>query len=226
MTIGEQIRFLRKHIGYTQKELGRLSGTSERTIQQYENGKREPRIKQLQKIAHVFGGTVFEIFAVGEEADALNENDLLKLVNPNPSIGNESLYKKIRQMEPKITFNQRIRDSRKTFINLINKTGWNITEYRHCLKNPACPLTDDEFKKKWNNENYPKEKCSECAYDKIDYMLYKHDCIYLLSEKEYKSLESYIINYLNLRIEEWAASREPLTEEQLKNMGLGWLTEP
>jgi transcriptional regulator with XRE-family HTH domain len=53
MTIGEKIRTLRKKAGYTQKELGEISGTSETTIKQYEIGKRLPRIDQLQKIASV-----------------------------------------------------------------------------------------------------------------------------------------------------------------------------
>ncbi len=51
MTIGEQIKNYRKVAGLTQKRLGELSDTSERTIQQYEAGKRQPRIEQLQKIA-------------------------------------------------------------------------------------------------------------------------------------------------------------------------------
>lgn len=220
MTLGEQIRFLRKYLGYTQKELGDLSGTSERTIQQYESGKREPRIKQLQKIANVFGGTVFEIFAFGEEANILNESNLLEFINSNSNLKNQPSYKKLHTIESKTTLNQRIRDSQKAFMNLISKTGWHIEVYRHCLANPDCTLTKDELVKKWNNENYPKEKCSECAYDKVDYILCKHNCNYLLSEKDCKSLESYVINYLNLRIEEWVASNKPLTQEQLKQMGL------
>jgi len=52
MNIGDKIRNYRKISGVTQKELGELSGTSERTIQQYEGGKRQPRIEQLQKIAN------------------------------------------------------------------------------------------------------------------------------------------------------------------------------
>lgn len=51
MTIGEKIRQQRKNAGLTQKKLGELSGTSETTIKQYELGKRQPRIEQLQKIA-------------------------------------------------------------------------------------------------------------------------------------------------------------------------------
>lgn len=54
MTIGEKIRKLRNYTGLTQKTLGKLSGTSETTIKQYESGKRQPRIEQLKKIAKVF----------------------------------------------------------------------------------------------------------------------------------------------------------------------------
>ncbi len=51
MTIGEKIKTHRKKAGLTQKKLGELSGTSETTIKQYELGKRQPRLEQLQKIA-------------------------------------------------------------------------------------------------------------------------------------------------------------------------------
>lgn len=51
MTIGEKIKNYRKAAGLTQKKLGELSDTSESTIKQYESGKRQPRIEQLQKIA-------------------------------------------------------------------------------------------------------------------------------------------------------------------------------
>lgn len=64
MTIGEQIRTVRKHLKLTQKELGQLSGTSETTIRQYESGKRQPRIEQLQKIAYAFGGSISDIFII------------------------------------------------------------------------------------------------------------------------------------------------------------------
>lgn len=52
MTIGDKIRNYRKMAGLTQKQLGDLSGTSETTIKQYEAGKRQPRVEQLQKIAN------------------------------------------------------------------------------------------------------------------------------------------------------------------------------
>lgn len=53
MTAGKRIAIARKDRGLTQKELGKLSGTSEITIRQYEIGKREPGAKQLRSIAEV-----------------------------------------------------------------------------------------------------------------------------------------------------------------------------
>lgn len=78
MTIGEQIRYVRKQVGLTQKELGTLSGTSETTIKQYELGKRQPRIEKLQKIAHALGGTISDIFIVDDvdKAMELREDEL------------------------------------------------------------------------------------------------------------------------------------------------------
>lgn len=55
MTIGERIKQARKEKGLTQKRLGELSGTSEGTVKQYELGKRQPRLAQLQAIAAALG---------------------------------------------------------------------------------------------------------------------------------------------------------------------------
>lgn len=51
MTIGEKIKNIRKMNHLTQKQLGEMSGLATGTIQQYELGKRQPRIDQLRKIA-------------------------------------------------------------------------------------------------------------------------------------------------------------------------------
>lgn len=83
MTIGEQIRYIRKYLGYTQKELGDLSKTSETTIKQYEAGKRQPRIEQLQKIATVFGGSVSDIFLLNNNTDDLSEETFLEMYQKN-----------------------------------------------------------------------------------------------------------------------------------------------
>lgn len=51
MTIGENIRAIRKEKGLTQKELGRLCGIAEITIRQYESEKYQPKIETIEKIA-------------------------------------------------------------------------------------------------------------------------------------------------------------------------------
>lgn len=53
MTIGEKIQKARKEREYTQKQLAEKCGVATGTIQQYELGKRQPRIEQLEKIANV-----------------------------------------------------------------------------------------------------------------------------------------------------------------------------
>lgn len=62
MTIGDKIRHYRNKMGLTQKKLGELSGTSERTIQQYEGGKRQPRLEQLKKIATALNTPIVDLF--------------------------------------------------------------------------------------------------------------------------------------------------------------------
>lgn len=68
MTIGQRIKEARKSAGLTQRELAEKSGTATGTIQQYELGKRQPRIEQLQAIASALGVTT-NYFLTGEKTE-------------------------------------------------------------------------------------------------------------------------------------------------------------
>lgn len=51
MTIGENIRKFRKERKLTQKQLGDRCGIDEANIRKYENGKQNPKLETIQKIA-------------------------------------------------------------------------------------------------------------------------------------------------------------------------------
>lgn len=91
MNTGELIKNYRKIAGLTQKELGALSDTSERTIQNYETGKRQPRIEQLQKIAPILNVSVL---------------DLLGEPQHNECFWTSYLEDKLRQIGCKLTYNE------------------------------------------------------------------------------------------------------------------------
>ncbi len=57
MSIGNNIKIARAAAGLTQKELALKCDLAEITIRQYETGKREPRMTQIQKIATALGCT-------------------------------------------------------------------------------------------------------------------------------------------------------------------------
>lgn len=52
MTVGENIRRLRKQRGMTLKQLGDAVGVSESYIRAYESGRRNPKLKSLEAIAN------------------------------------------------------------------------------------------------------------------------------------------------------------------------------
>lgn len=58
MTVGENIRRIRKARGLTIKELGERIGVSESYIRAYETGRRNPKESSLQKIADVLAVNV------------------------------------------------------------------------------------------------------------------------------------------------------------------------
>lgn len=58
MTIGENIRRLRKARGLTLKELDDMIGVSESYIRAYESGRRNPKPASLQTLADALGVNV------------------------------------------------------------------------------------------------------------------------------------------------------------------------
>ena len=58
MTVGQRIKEARKIAKLTQRELAEKAGTATGTIQQYELGKRQPRLQQLRQIAQVLDADV------------------------------------------------------------------------------------------------------------------------------------------------------------------------
>ncbi len=65
MNLGSNIQKYRKKAGLTQKELAEILDVAVGTIQQYELGKRQPRLETIDKIASALGVSPYEM--IGEE---------------------------------------------------------------------------------------------------------------------------------------------------------------
>ena len=61
MTIGENIKRIRKEKGLTQKKLGEQCGIAAPNIRKYESDKANPKIETLMKIAHALGVPINEL---------------------------------------------------------------------------------------------------------------------------------------------------------------------
>jgi len=69
--IGERLKEIRKKLGITQGELASLIGVSETTVWNWENGRREPRSTEINKLAGVLGVSVSYLLG---ETDVNHEN--------------------------------------------------------------------------------------------------------------------------------------------------------
>lgn len=78
MSIGENIKRLRKEKNITQKELGeRMGGISQQQIGQWENGNKYPKLETIRKIAAALQVTIGELNPEWEEFSRTDiENDL------------------------------------------------------------------------------------------------------------------------------------------------------
>lgn len=81
MTIGEKIYKFRNSLNLTQKQFAEKSGFSQSSVNFWENGKRQPKIEQLQKISSAFNVPIGTFI----DSDLLGlTNSLLELYGNEP----------------------------------------------------------------------------------------------------------------------------------------------
>ena len=66
MPTGTKIKEIRKQKGLTQKQLGDLCGIADSNIRKYENGKQNPKIETLQKIADALECSLMSLIGMKE----------------------------------------------------------------------------------------------------------------------------------------------------------------
>ena len=80
MSIGASIRAARKTAKLTQEQLAEKSGVAAITIRQYESGKRQPRIEQLQSLANALNISINEFLpAEKSPLDDVIEDETLQV---------------------------------------------------------------------------------------------------------------------------------------------------
>lgn len=100
MTIGKQIQILRKQRGMTQEDLSAKLGFTRSCLCNYETGRRQIQIKDLEKIASFFG-VGLDHFGVAQTDDLLDLIARSKRVFLDPNISKEkkeNLYKEIMRL--------------------------------------------------------------------------------------------------------------------------------
>ncbi len=65
----KEIRCSRKKQGLSQEKLAKMSGLSRYTIMNFESGKRDPRIRDLRKIANALNVSIEELISEKEQED-------------------------------------------------------------------------------------------------------------------------------------------------------------
>lgn len=145
MDIGKKIKIARQKIGLTQKKLGEYCGLATGTIQQYELGKRQPRLEQLQKIANALNVPIYEL---------VENND------PIPDIG---LQANIIAEEKKS----------KLLLEFIRNMGY-VVKFSGCPSRANLWMYDEEEKGFWTGEKFITncqlgKKCETCHRREITF---------------------------------------------------------
>ena len=65
MSVAERLTYARKKAGLTLKDVGQRTGIGESSLCEFESGKREPRLSQLQALAAVFRRPISFFLAEG-----------------------------------------------------------------------------------------------------------------------------------------------------------------
>lgn len=79
MDYGKRIKALRMERGFSQQALADAAGTAKGTIQQYEAGKRQPRLEQLGRIADALGVPISDLLGVsGQDAAQMEKYEIYR----------------------------------------------------------------------------------------------------------------------------------------------------
>lgn len=99
LNTGEKIKLARKRAGLTQKELGEKLGITYQQIGQYENGKRQPKLETLNKIADALDADVWELYN-GYELPIPRDTENIETMNKLMwNLNNPGQDKAIEQVE-------------------------------------------------------------------------------------------------------------------------------
>ena len=79
MPTGTKIKEIRKQKGLTQKQLGDLCGIADSNIRKYENGKQNPKIETLQKIADALGCDILDLMEI--EVEPITTDKMANFLN-------------------------------------------------------------------------------------------------------------------------------------------------
>ena len=86
MEIGEKIAYARKHKGWLQTDLGKLTGLSKGAISQLEAGKNKPNAKNAKKLSEALGLPMEVFIGNNPESIALTQNIDVKPLKPSPEM--------------------------------------------------------------------------------------------------------------------------------------------
>ena len=90
MALSENIKKYRKESGLTQRQLAKKCDLATGTIQQYELGKRKPKIEQVQKMSAALGVSISELL----------DPDVLSITNSMIELFANSKIKELETVDP------------------------------------------------------------------------------------------------------------------------------
>lgn len=96
MSLGENIKEIRKKKGYTQKQLAEKLGTSPQNLAQYETGKRQPKLETIKKMADALECNVSDLDDSIPEKFQPKYFDVRKYIT---AINKESIFKNFPDLQ-------------------------------------------------------------------------------------------------------------------------------
>ena len=101
MTIGDKIRIMRREQKLTQKQLAGKAGVAEISIRNYENGKRQPKIEQMRKIAFALGLSINSFISTQGSSPLLAFLNFLETIGYKISLYEEETWRSLSLCELK-----------------------------------------------------------------------------------------------------------------------------
>lgn len=181
MPTGIRIKEIRKQKGLTQKQLGDICGIADANIRKYENGKQNPKIETLKKIADALEVPLYELLHSDELAATIDKTPAYSVDLTGYSADE---IDKVLKLLKKDTNTDIMQNDMEGFLCFLEWLGYKLTvsDYEEMQTMKITPQSDDDYLISIQDKNHG----NVTFFHKKDFVIFQNEIAKAVDYEIYK----------------------------------------